>query len=154
MKKDIKKEEKTYTVYQDNYTTGYKVYDPADECSHKPSDTDIAESFTAEEGAEWFGCLNETIHIEKDDMEEAGYTVEQLDDMSETELYDAVYDILTDPEKEFSDWENGALINECDEDKPNEAYDIEDVDDEVVVTVVVKYKFTMCDGEVKSERVK
>ena len=32
---------------------------------------------------------------------------------------------LPDPEKEFSDWENGARIIECDEDKPNEAYDFE-----------------------------
>lgn len=145
---------KTYVVYQDKYVTGYGVYDPSDPEGHNPSEFDIAESFNAEEGAEWFGYLNETIHIKKDDMEEAGYTVEDLENMSKTELYDAVYDILSDPEKEFSDWENGSLIIECDEDKPNEAYDIEDDDDWVVVTVDVKYKFTMCDGEVESERVK
>ena len=145
---------KTYVVYQDKYVTGYGVYDPSDTESTKPSEFDIVDSFKAEAGAEWYGYITETIHIKKEDIEDNGYTVEQLENMSGTELYDAVYDILPDPEKEFSDWENGALINECDEDKPNEAYDIEDDGEWVVVTVDVKYRFTMCDGEVKFERVK
>lgn len=149
-----KEEVKTYVVYQDKYSTGYGVYDPSYTESAKPSEFDIVDSFKAEVGAEWYGYITENIHIKKDDMEEAGYTLEDLENMSCTELYDAVYDILLDPEKEFSDWENGAGITECEEDKPNEAYDIEDDYDRVVVTVEVKYKFTMCDSEVKSERVK
>lgn len=145
---------KKYVVYQDKYVTGYKVYDPSDPESSKPNEFDVVEQFDVEEDAKWFGYLNETIKIKKEDIEYEGYTVEQLEKMSTTELYNAVFECLPDPEKEFSDWGNGANIIECDEDKKNEAYDVIDDGDWVVVTVDVKYKFTMWDGEVKSERVK
>lgn len=151
------KNNKTYVVYQDRFVPGYGVYDPDpandDQFNSKPNKFDVVEQFEAEEGAEWFGYLIESIHIKKEWIEDKGYTVEQLEKMSGTELYKAVYECLLDPEEEFSDWENGAGIIECDEDKPNEAYDVWDEDDWVVVTVDVKYKFTMLDGEVKVERI-
>lgn len=155
------KNNKTYVVYQDLYVRGYGVYDPDpandDQFNSKPNEFDVVEQFEAEEGAEWFGYLTESIDIKKKWIENEGYTVEQLEKMSKTdstELYNAVYKCLPDPEKEFSDWENGANIIECDEDKPNEAYDVIRDGDWVEVTVDVKYKFTMSNGEVKYERVK
>lgn len=153
------KNNKTYVVYQDQYGRGYEVYDPDpandDQFNSKPNEFDVVEKFEAEEGAEWYGYLDESINIKKEWIEDEGYSVEQLKKMSRTELYNAVYKCLPDPEKEFSDWENGACIIECDGDKPNEAYDFEhNYDDWFLVIVDVKYKFTMSNGEVKSERVK
>lgn len=148
---------KKYVVYQDKYGSygyGYGVYDPSDPESSKPNKFDVVEQFEAEEGAEWFGYDVLTIHIDKEDIEKNGYTVEQLQKMFGNGLYKAVYACLPDPEKEFSDWEKGGCIIECDEDKVVEAYDLDDEGDCVVVYVEVKYKFTLSNGEVKFERIK
>lgn len=150
--KEMKSEEnetpKTYVVYQDKYGTGYKVYDPS--LSRGPSEFDIVESFEAEVGAVWFGCESAIISLDKDDIEEAGYTLEDLDNMSNTELYKAVCKIHQDIWLAFC---SEGLIEEC-ADGPSEAYNLEDNgDDYVEVTVLWKHKYIMGEGEVEEVEV-
>ena len=147
---ETKNNPKTYVVYQHNRLPGYQIYDPTDEYSIRPNEEDIIEQFEAEEGAEWYGYITENIHLKSEDIEDEGYEVEDLYKMSSEELYNAVCEIHPDIEKEFADWENGAGINECDEDYQVEAYDF----DGETVTMEVKYKCQVVNGTVEFERVK
>lgn len=142
---------KTYQVYQDKYTTGYHIYDPSDENSIRPNKEDIIEQFEAEEGAEWYAYNTLTISIDEEDIEDSDYTTEDLDSIYGEELYNAVYEVVTDIEEQFDDLdENGGLFRECTEDYKVEAYDFNGE----TVTLEVKYKFQVVDGEVVYERVK
>lgn len=141
-KKKLNQTPKTYVVYQDRYGN-YEVYDPSD--NYRPNE--FVKSFEAEVGAEWFCGEHITISLDKDDIEEAGYTLEDLDNMSSTELYKAVCKIHPDICSVFE----GASgpVEEC-TDNIDEAYGLEDNgDDYVVVTLINKVKCKMGEGIVE-----
>ena len=145
-------EKKTYTVYQTNYSTGYGVYEEDKPNQMIPQEMDILEQFEAEEGAEWFGYTVESLSLTNDDIEDDGYTIEQIMGMCGKERYDVLVDIIS--EKELYDMENGGLITECEEDKECEAYDVYEEGDGIDFTMEVKFRFTMEGGGVKFELVK
>lgn len=142
---------KTYLVYQDKYTTGYQVYDPTNENSHRPNKEDIIEQFEAEEGAGWYSMNALSIRLDEDDIEDSDYTIEDLYRMGCTELYNAVCEIHPNIGKEFADFDkNGSTFVECPKDFYVEAYDFNGE----YVTMEVKFKFQVVNGEVVCERVK
>jgi hypothetical protein len=148
----IEVEEKIYIVWQDK-SGCYHSDDYSDKLiTRLNNDDDVIRWFEANEGATWFEQDTTSITLYKNDIEEAGYTLEDLYDMSPEETYKAVCEIHSDIESVLIEWEPG-ITQECEE-GPNEVCYIEDNGDEVDVTLVVKFKFKMSDGVVEMEMVK
>ena len=146
---ETKNNPKTYVVYQDKYTAGYQIYDPSDD-SIRPNKEDIIEQFEAEEGAEWYAYDAFSIKISEEDIEDSDYTTEDLNGIYGEELYNAVYEVVTNIEKQFEDFDKCGGLTECDEDYKVEAYDF---NGETVI-MEVKYKCQVVNGNVECKRVK
>lgn len=146
MKREIKKENETYTVYQTNYSYGYGVSDEY----VSPNEDDITESFEAEEGAEWYGVDIMSFTIPADDIEDAGYDIDEVEGMDDNKLIEMLKEVIDDDK--LYDWENGGNIEECDEDYKvtgPKGFGVERYYNEVVVTAEIKYKFWIENGDVK-----
>lgn len=146
MKREIKKENETYTVYQTNYSYGYGVTDEY----VSPNEEDITESFEAEEGAEWYGVDIMSFTIPANDIEDAGYDIDEVEGMEDNKLMEMLKEVID--EDKLYDWEKGGNIEECDEDYKvtgPKGFGVERYYNEVVVTAEIKYKFWIENGDVK-----
>lgn len=142
------REKKTYIVFQDKYNKYYGVTDVEDFNEDNP---DIMEYFEAEDGAEWYGTVVESLRLRADDIDD--FDLDDIKCMCDEQLMSVFRDYL--PEEDFYDFEeNGAGITECEEDyipSYNKGYE-RDVDHEgVSITAEIKFKFILDGGEVKSE---
>ena len=147
MEREIKKENETYTVFQTYYSYGYIVVKKY----VSPDEEDITESFEAKEGDEWYGVDNMSFTITADDIEDAGYNIDEVEGMDDNKLMEMLKEVID--EDELYDWVNGGNIEKCDEDYkvsgPNSCGGVERYYNKVVVTTEIKYKFWIENGDVK-----
>ena len=146
----------TVTICQLSYMPDYQVKEVMEE-NHSINDEDIIDSFKAEDGAEWYGYVEESFTLSADDIrdavKDAGYDADKMDEMTKEEKYRMVMGLVD--EEILCNPDNYCTITECEKDCKCDFIGIEEnVDGDFDIYIEVKFKFTLDGDEVKKKLIK